>query len=89
MTVPSGLADQRRAGQAVPGEQGGALVNRRRVLRAVGPHGNGVHRHMCAVRTGEQVRFHDGLPGGGRLDGQRLRHHGAARRREAEAGAMR
>ena len=83
-----GLADQRRAGQAVPGAQVRAFIDRGGVLGAAGPHGDGVHRRGSRAVAVGQPRLDHLFPGGNRLHRKRLGHHGAARRGKAEAAPV-
>ena len=83
------LAHQRRPGDRIAGEQRGPLIDRRLMRGAAGEHRNGIDR-LCSPRAAlGQQRLGHALARCDRLHRDRLHHQRAARRGEAEAGAMR
>ncbi len=83
-----GLPDQRRAGQAVAGEQGRAVEHRAPHALRRRSRSDRVHRLRRAVRRGASAGSAIALAGRDRLHRDRFDDQRALRRGEAEAGAV-
>ena len=84
-----GLADQRRARDAIAGQQRGAIEHRRACVLAAGEHRDRVDRSAAPPSRARRASLRAPLAGSDRLDGDRLDHQRPLRRGEAEARAMR